>query len=308
MADPMQAEEAVEVEVEVEIEETEQPEEAKDVVVEVTKSPKTLTETTEETSSEREIENYSDSVKKRINKLTYKIREAERREVAALEYAKGVQEKLNKTQATLSQKDKNLYAEYSARVESQLASAEDRYRKAHDIGETEDLLSAQKDVAKLAVELESLNRVRPQQEEIEPPVVQPQPTVQQAPLQPAQPAQPDRKAQEWAAKNEWFGNDLAMTTSAFAFHRQLVEQEGFDPASDDYYQEVDRRLAESFPHKLNSGGEVSQVNNVQENVVNSSRGARGKTGKGRTVRLTASQVSIAKRLGVPLEEYAKHVK
>ena len=304
MADPMQAE--TEEAVEIELEETERPndaKEAKEVVVEETNSP----ETTEEKSDETEIADYSDSVKKRINKLTYKIREAERREVAALEYAKGVQEKLNNTQATLSQKDKNLYAEYSARVESQLASAEDRYRKAHDIGETEDMLAAQKDVAKLAVELESLNRVKPQQEEKEQQVVQ-QPVVQQQPNVQQAPPQPDAKAQEWAAKNDWFGNDLAMTTSAFAFHRQLVEQEGFDPASDDYYQEVDRRLAESFPHKLNSGGEVSQVNNVQENVVNSSRGARGKTGKGRTVRLTPSQVSIAKRLGVPLEEYAKHVK
>ena len=306
MADPMQAE--TEEAVEIELEETERPndaKEAKEVVVEETNSP----ETTEEKSDETEIADYSDSVKKRINKLTYKIREAERREVAALEYAKGVQEKLNNTQATLSQKDKNLYAEYSARVESQLGSAEDRYRKAHDIGETEEMLAAQKDVAKLAVELESLNRVKPKQEEQQQqqpvgtqPVVQQQPNVQQAP------SQPDRKAQEWAAKNDWFGNDLAMTTSAFAFHRQLVEQEGFDPASDDYYQEVDRRLAEAFPHKFNGGGEVSQINNVQENVVNSSRGARGKTGKGRTVRLTPSQVSIAKRLGVPLEEYAKHVK
>ena len=300
----MQAE--TEEAVEIELEETERPndaKEAKEVVVEETNSP----ETTEEKSDETEIADYSDSVKKRINKLTYKIREAERREVAALEYAKGVQEKLNNTQATLSQKDKNLYAEYSARVESQLGSAEDRYRKAHDIGETEEMLAAQKDVAKLAVELESLNRVKPQQEEKEQPVVQ-QPVVQQQPNVQQAPPQPDAKAQEWAAKNDWFGNDLAMTTSAFAFHRQLVEQEGFDPASDDYYQEVDRRLAEAFPHKFNGGGEVSQINNVQENVVNSSRGARGKTGKGRTVRLTSSQVAIAKRLGVPLEEYAKHVK
>ena len=301
MAEPMQA--VTEEIIEIELEDTEQPNSSNEVVVEQSNPP----ETTEAQSDETEIADYSDSVKKRINKLTYKIREAERREVAALEYAKGVQEKLNNTQATLSQKDKNLYAEYSARVESQLGSAEDRYRKAHDIGETEEMLAAQKDVAKLAVELESLNRVRPKQEEEQPVVTQP--VVQQQPIvQQQAPAQPDRKAQDWAAKNSWFGNDLAMTTTAFAFHRQLVEQEGFDPASDDYYQEVDRRLAESFPHKLNSGGEVSQVNNVQENVANSSRGARGKTGKGRTVRLTPSQVSIAKKLGVPLEEYAKHVK
>ena len=273
-------------------------------------------ETTEEQpvqeTAENEIENYSESVKKRKNKLTYKIREAERREAAAVEYAQGVQQKLNSTQANLSQKDKNLYDEYSARVESQLASAEDRYRKAHDLGETEEMLSAQKDVAKLAVELESLNRVKPQaQETTEQPVAQQpvaqQPVAQQPVAQQPQ-ANPDPKAQAWAEKNEWFGNDLAMTTSAFAFHRQLVESEGFDPQSDDYYQEVDRRMAETFPHKFNGGGEVTQVNNVQENVANSSRGARGRTGKGRTVKLSPSQVAIAKRLGVPLEEYAKHVK
>ena len=169
------------------------------------------------------------------------------------------------------------------------------------------MLAAQKDVATLAVELESLNRVRPQETTQEQPVdIQPQQVTQQPQVQ--APPQPDAKAQGWAAKNDWFGNDLAMTTSAFAFHRQLVEQEGFDPTTDDYYQEVDRRMAEAFPHKLNGGGEVSQINNVQENVANSSRGARGRTGKGRTVKLSSSQVAIAKRLGVPLEEYAKHVK
>lgn len=297
MADPMQEVENEEVEIQLEEETTE----------EVEQSVQAEPEQQEAKSEEDEIADYSESVKKRINKLTYKIREAERREAAAIEYAKGVQEKLNNTQATLSQKDKNLYDEYSARVESQLTSAEDRYRKAHDIGDTDEMLAAQKDVAKLAVELESLNRVRPQEQEQEQPVDTQQPVAQQPQVQQA-PPQPDAKAQEWAAKNTWFGEDLAMTTSAFAFHRQLVEQEGFDPSSDEYYSEVDRRMAEAFPHKLNGGGEVSQVNNVQENVANSSRGVRGRAGKGRTVKLSSSQIAIAKRLGVPLEEYAKHVK
>lgn len=306
MAESMQQEtEAQEVEVQLDESTTEEAQQNPEVVVEESETPETESQQAE--SSEEEIANYSESVKKRINKLTYKIREAERREAAAVEYAKGVQQKLNNTQATLSQKDKNLYAEYSARVESQLAGAEDKYKKAHDIGDTEQMLAAQKDVATLAVELESLNRVRPQEETQEQPVdIQPQQVTQQPQVQ--APPQPDAKAQSWAAKNDWFGNDLAMTTSAFAFHRQLVEQEGFDPTTDDYYQEVDRRMAEAFPHKLNGGGEVSQINNVQENVANSSRGARGRTGKGRTVKLSSSQVAIAKRLGVPLEEYAKHVK
>ena len=302
MADPMQEVENEEVEIQLEEETTEEVEQPVQAVEETTEP-----EQQEAKSEEDEIADYSESVKKRINKLTYKIREAERREAAAIEYAKGVQEKLNNTQATLSQKDKNLYDEYSARVESQLTSAEDRYKKAHDIGDTDEMLAAQKDVAKLAVELESLNRVRPQEQEQEQPVDIQQPVAQPPQVQQA-PPQPDAKAQEWAAKNTWFGEDLAMTTSAFAFHRQLVEQEGFDPSSDEYYSEVDRRMAEAFPHKLNGGGEVSQVNNVQENVANSSRGVRGRAGKGRTVKLSSSQIAIAKRLGVPLEEYAKHVK
>jgi len=296
-------------EVEIQVDAPEEEEQNPEVAVEEPKEEPQQEEPQQAKSDEEEIADYSESVKKRINKLTYKIREAERREAAAVEYAKGVQQKLNSTQVSLSQKDKSLYDEYSARVESQLATAEDRYKKAHDIGDSEALLAAQKDVATLAVELESLNRVRPQEQAQEPPVdvQQPQQVPQQQPQVQTPPA-PDAKAQEWATKNNWFGEDLAMTTSAFAFHRQLVEQEGFDPTTDDYYQEVDRRMAEAFPHKLNGGGEVSQVNNVQENVANSSRGARGRTGKGRTVKLSSSQVAIAKRLGVPLEEYAKHVK
>ena len=299
-----QAEETVEQAVEVELEAT--TEEAS-VLEEVEAQP--IVETQQEpekgVSDEEEIAEYSESVKKRINKLTYKIREAERREQAAIEYAKGVQEKLNTTQANLSQKDQNLYNEYSARVDTQLQSAEERYKQAHDIGDTEAMLSAQKDVAKLAVEQESLTRVKPEPQVQETPVEVPQ--AQQQPVE--QVAEPDPKAQDWASKNDWFGEDLAMTTSAFAFHRQLVEKEGFDPASDEYYSEVDRRMAKAFPHKYNNGGEVSQLNNnMQEPVANSSRGTRGKAGKARTVKLSPSQVAIAKRLGVPLEEYAKHVK
>ena len=306
MAESMQqVEEAVEETVEIEVEEA-TTEEAP-VLEEVEAEPtETQTEPEKDVSNEEEVAEYSESVKKRINKLTYKIREAERREQAAIEYAKGIQEKLNTTQANLSQKDQNLYDEYSARVDTQLQSAEQRYKQAHDIGDTEAMLAAQKDVAKLAVEQESLNRVKPEPQET--PVEVPQ-VDQQAQQQVQQEVAPDPKAQEWASKNEWFGEDLAMTTSAFAFHRQLVEQEGFDPASDDYYSEVDRRMAKAFPHKFNTGGEVSQLNNnVQEPVANSSRGTRGKAGKARTVKLSPSQVAIAKRLGVPLEEYAKHVK
>ena len=295
----IEAEEAVEIELE-----QEQPEEAKEAQEDVVVEDSTK-------SDDKEIASYSESVKKRINKLTYKIRESERREQAAIEYAKNVQAKLNNTQVSLSQRDKNLYDEYSARVGSQLTSAEERYKKAHELGDTDEMLATQKEVATLAVELESLNRVKPQQEEqaqrqqvaAQQQQVAAQQQQQVAQQQARAAPQPDAKAQEWAKKNEWFGTDLAMTTSAFAFHRQLVEAEGFDPSTDEYYQEVDRRLVEAFPTKL---GNTPQ--NVQENVVNSSRGARGRTGKGRTVKLSPSQVAISKRLGVPLEEYAKYVK
>tara|TARA_R100001460_G_scaffold7883_5_gene19866 strand:+ start:11565 stop:12464 length:900 start_codon:yes stop_codon:yes gene_type:complete len=298
MAEPMQVEENEDVEIELEAAESEVGKN-EEIEVEPTKK-ETVTEKSDsgkEEKPEEEIAEYSESVKKRINKLTYKIREAERREKAAIEYAQNVQEKLNNTQATLSQKDKNLYDEYSARVQSQLNSAESAYRKAHDIGDTDAMLESQKDVAKLAVELESLKRVKPEEAKEQKVETATQPA-------PKAPPTPDPQAQEWANKNDWFGSDLAMTTSAFAFHKELVEKEGFDPASSDYYKQIDKRMAEAFPHKLGN----TPPPNVQENVTNSSRGARGKTGKGRTVKLTPSQVAIAKRLGVPLEEYAKHVK
>tara|TARA_R100000995_G_scaffold17837_2_gene7117 strand:+ start:6328 stop:7227 length:900 start_codon:yes stop_codon:yes gene_type:complete len=298
MAEPMQEEnEEVEIELEApEAAENEQPEveSVEEEVVDKESSDK------KEDKPEEEIADYSESVKKRINKLTYKIREAERREKAAIEYAQNVQEKLNNTQATLSQKDKNLYDEYSARVQSQLSSAESAYKKAHDIGDTDAMLESQKEVAKLAVELESLKRVKPEEKK----EVKVEQATQTETAPPVQPPTPDPQAQEWAKKNKWFGSDLAMTTSAFAFHKELVEKEGFDPASDEYYKQIDDRMADAFPHKLGK----TTPKNVQENVANSSRGARGKTGKGRTVKLTPSQVAIAKRLNVPLEEYAKHVK
>ena len=254
-----------------------------------------------------EIEDYSEGVKKRIAKLTYKIREAERREQAAIDYAKSVQGELNKTKNKLSKTDQNLYDEYKGRVGSELQAAQDRYKKAYESGDTDAMLEAQKSIAKLAVEEESLNRVRAKQpEEVEEAVVDVDKEIQaRSQVQQQAQVQPDPKAQNWAKKNEWFGSDVAMTTSAFAFHRQLVEQEGYDPTSDDYYAEVDKRMAEAFPHKLGK----TQQNTVNEVVAGSSRGSTtARTRSRRKVQLTPSQVAIAKRLGVPLEEYAKHIK
>ena len=288
--------EGTEVELpESETEETE-PEAKAEKEEEVTKS-----------GQEDEIEDYSEGVKKRINKLTYKVRESERREQAAIEYAQSVQDELNKTKNKLSKTDKNLYDEYSTRVSSELNSAQERYKKAYESGDTDALLESQKDLAKLAVEEESLKRVKPEAEtetevtqgeqQVAPKWTQPAQQQQQAP-------QPDPKAKAWAEKNEWFGDDLAMTTAAFAFHRQLTEGEGYDPTSDEYYKEVDKRLAESFPHKLGN-----TQKEVRETVAGSSKGVGTTRARSRrTIKLTPSQVAIAKRLGVPLEEYAKHIK
>jgi hypothetical protein len=260
----------------------------------------------EEAKKSEEIEDYSESVQKRIAKLTFKIREAERREQAAVDYAKSVQDELNKTKNKLSKTDQNLYDEYKGRVGSELQYAQDRYKKAYENGDTDAMLEAQKQIAKLAVEEESLNRVRAKQPEVQEQVVDVDKEIQSR-IQPQQQVQvqADPKAQEWAKKNSWFGSDVAMTTSAFAFHRQLVEQEGYDPTSDEYYSEVDKRMAEAFPHKLGK----TQQNTVNEVVAGSSRGSTtARTRSRRKVQLTPSQVAIAKRLGVPLEEYAKHVK
>jgi len=301
------AEEALQQEeelTEVELPETEEDQEEEVVEDE---QPQEESKPEEAKKESDEIEDYSEGVKKRIAKLTYKIREAERREQAAVDYAKSVQDELNKTKNKLSKTDQNLYDEYKGRVGSELQYAQDRYKKAYESGDTDAMLEAQKDIAKLAVEEESLKRVKAKEEpEVEEATVDVEQEIQSK-VQPQQQPQveADPKAQEWAKKNDWFGSDVAMTTSAFAFHRQLVEQEGYDPTSDDYYTEVDKRMAEAFPHKLGK----TQQNTVNEVVAGSSRGSTtARTRSRRKVQLTPSQVAIAKRLGVPLEEYAKHIK
>ena len=266
----------------------------------------TTAETQEASSDAEEIEEYSESVQRRINKLTYKIREAERREKAALDYAKNVQGELDSTKEKLSLKDKNLYDEYNARVSSELTAAENKLKQAYEMNDSEAIIEAQKAMATLAVEQESLNRVKPTKDETEQEVKVENventetvniPSAEETP-------EPDPKAVAWAEKNDWFGKDVAMTSTAFAFHNQLIRDEGFDPTSDDYYSELDKRIVEAFPHKFD--GNATQKN-VQDVVAVSSKGARS-TKKARTVRLTPSQLSIAKRLGVSPEEYAKHVK
>lgn len=297
MAEAMQSIEEEDEGTEVELPESENEDTGTEIVEEVVAK----------SDQEEEIEDYSEGVKKRINKLTYKVRESERREQAAIDYAQSVQDELNKTKNKLSKTDQNLYDEYSTRVTSQLNQAQESYKKAYESGDTDALMESQKSLAKLAVEEESLKRVRPTQTETQQEATQVEQQV--APQWNQQPARqqapkPDQKAKAWADRNDWFGDDLAMTTAAFAFHRQLTEGEGYDPTSDDYYKEVDKRLAESFPHKL---GKTQKE--VRETVAGSSKGVGTTRARSRrTIKLTPSQVAIAKRLGVPLEEYAKHIK
>tara|TARA_R100000963_G_C4628647_1_gene94245 strand:- start:30 stop:914 length:885 start_codon:yes stop_codon:yes gene_type:complete len=264
------------------------------------KEKETSLEVVEETTPEdheQEVAEYSDSVKKRIDKLTYKMREAERREQAALKFAQSVKEELDTTKTKLNKTDKNLFSEYNSRVDANLETAKAQLKQAHEEQDTDRLIEAQENLAKLSVESESLNRLQKEREETQ--IEEEARQLQQPPQQTTPPA-PDPKAEAWAQRNSWFGDDVAMTSSAFAFHRQIVEQQGVDPTSDAYYNALDNRIKEAFPHKFGQAQQPVQA------VAGGSVGATT-VNKPRKVKLTTSQVAIAKKLGVPLEEYAKHV-
>ena len=246
---------------------------------------------------DQEVAEYSDSVKKRIDKLTYKMREAERREQAALKYAEGVKNELNDTKTKLTKVDQNLFSEYNSRVNTQLDTTKSQLKQAHEEQDTDKIIEAQEALAKLSVESESLNRLKKEQEEER---VDFEARSLQQPQQIAPPPKTDPKAEEWARRNNWFGEDIAMTSSAFAFHRQLVEDERIDPTTDQYYEVLDTKIKEAFPHKF------EQANKPVQAVAGGSVGATT-INKPKKVKLTSSQVAIAKKLGVPLTEYAKHV-
>ncbi len=252
--------------------------------------------------TDEELKEYGDGVQKRIDKLTYKYREAERREQAALEYAQGVQAQLqqhqHQSEAQLKQQDATLFNEYGNRVDSELEQAKSAYKTAFDSGDPEAIVDANQDLSRLSVEQENLRRVKVRRDQAaQAPQMMPPPV--QYPPQQASPPQPDPKAEGWAEKNEWFGKDDAMTYAAFGIHRNLVEQEGIDPTSDSYYTELDKRVHEAFPHKFPSSNRPVQT-------VASAQRSSAKQGT-RKVKLSQSQVAIANRLGVPLEEYAKYV-
>ena len=285
-----------------------------DVELKPNKKEETETEVVEEKDTTEEVketkkderEEYSDGVKKRIDKLTYKIREAERREKEALSFAEQVKKEKDELQGKFDKLDDGYVNEFAGRVKSELETAKIALKQAVSANDVDAQVAANQALAKLAIEEERIKATEEQRKKYEESLK----TTGQIGDQPVQnnvtaPTRPDPKAEAWAEKNEWFGKDEAMTYASFGIHKKLVEEEGFDPTSDEYYQEIDKRLQTEFPHKFNSGGEVQEGKQPVQTVASANRTTR--SGR-KTVRLTPSQVAIAKKLGVPLEEYAKYVK
>ena len=249
-----------------------------------------------EAASEDDLEGYSDKVKKRIEKLTYKMREAERREKAATEYARSVQAQNEELQKRSSQIDESYISEYDQRVTSQEDVLKKKLSEAINVGDVDAQIDAQKAIAKLAIETERLNVAKQQLEQRK---AAPQEQPQAAPQQ--QNNQPDPKARSWAERNTWFGQDEPMTLTAFSIHKKLIEEEYFDPTSDEYYDELDKRMRDEFPHKFQQGSR----SNTRAPVAGASRSS-GKAAN-KKIKLTPSQVAIADKLGVSYEQYAKQL-
>jgi hypothetical protein len=276
-----------------------QPEEKKEEPVKEEKEVKVQEDKSPE--DKKELEDYSEGVKKRIAKLTKKMREAERQKEAALEYAKGIQAEHKTLQNKVSSLEPSYVSAMEGRVISGLQAAEAKLATAREAGDIKAEIEAQKQIARLGVEEARVQSLKKKAAaEVKKPVEQPQ-TLEQA-LAP-QNAKYDPRAEEWAEKNPWFGKDNAMTYTAFDLHKTLTEQEGMDPSTDEYYAEIDKRMRIDFPHKFDK--QEVKVTTKPTQVVAS---AKRSVNPGRkTVRLTPSQVTIAKKLGVPLEEYAKQL-
>ena len=248
-----------------------------------------------------ELEEYSEGVQKRISKLTKKWREAERQKEAALEFAKGGQVELEQLKTKVSRLEPGYVNAMEGKLKSGLESAKATLLRAREANDIDAEVNAQKEIARIGIEESKVNTLknRYQQQAAQAPTA-PR-TLDQAVQAP--PADP--KAEAWADNNEWFGKDNAMTYTAFDLHEKLTKNEGFDPHSDDYYKEIDRRMRLDFPHKFDRKELSEGTTKPTQTVASATRSV--KPGR-QTVRLTSSQVAIAKKLGVPLEEYAKQLK
>ena len=247
----------------------------------------------------KEIEEYSDGVKKRIAKLTKKMREAERQKEEAIQYARRVTEERNELGKTATSLDKNYTQEMEGRISSSIAAAQSKLAIAREQGDAKAEVEALTSISQLGYEQGKLAEIK-SRHAMQEKEAKARPVLPTQPNQPVPP--PDPKAEDWAIKNEWFGKDNAMTYTAFDLHRKITEEEGLDPQSDEYYVEIDKRIRLEFPHKF--GKVEKQTSKPTQNVASATRSS--KTGR-KTVRLTSSQISIARKLGVPLEEYAKQL-
>ena len=269
-----------------------------------------------ETKKEEEVKNakdelaeYSEGVQKRIAKLTRKMREAERQREEAIAYAQVTKKQKDELEQRISTVDKGYVDEFESRVKTSLAAAKLALKNAIESQNVEAQIAAQEQLAHLTVESVKLNSLRSQQSQPKNVNITPQQyeqvnTYNGKPIPNDVPT--DAKAESWASKNTWFGNDTAMTYTAFDMHKRLVEDEGYDPKSDEYYDEIDKRIRLEFPHKFaKMEGNTTERAKPAQAVASAKRSAP--TGRKKTVRLSPSQVAIAKRLGVPLEEYAKQL-
>jgi len=266
---------------------------AEEIVVEETKE-----ETQVEEKPKDELGEYSDGVQKRIAKLTRKMREAERQKEEAIIFARTQKEEAEKIRNKYKSLDSSYTQEFEKRVTTNIDAVKSKLANAINAGDIEAQVAAQTELAQLTMDSTRLAKIKELQET---PV--PEPTETKAPAQPNTPPV-DPRADQWATKNPWFGSDNAMTYTAFDIHKKLVEEEGFDPQSNEYYSEVDKRIRLEFPHKFDNV-ESSTPSAPTQNVASARRPAA--KGRRKTVKLTPSQVAISKRLGVPLEEYAKQL-
>jgi hypothetical protein len=274
-------------------------------------APKQETETKElieeapkEEAQEKELEEYGEGVKKRIAKLTKRMRESERQRDEATRYARTVIGEQKTLKERLSKLDTGYVSEMESRITSSLEAAKGKLTTARESGNINDEVDAQKEIAKLGYEEARLAEMKVNQEAKKP--KEKSELNQQTNIQQEQTRRPvpDARATEWAGKNQWFGSDNAMTYTAFDMHKKLVEEEGYDPQSEDYYGELDRRIKLEFPHKF--GNVTEQTTKPTQTVASATRNVKRGTGR-KTVKLTSSQVAIAKKLNVPLEEYAKQL-
>jgi hypothetical protein len=287
----------------VDVEETEEQTATSEIPV-VPEKEETRTNVQEQQSSD-ELEDYSENVKKRINQLTAKRKQALEEAEAALQYAQNQKNENDQLKQKLSNLDKGYINEYGTRVESQTDQVKRLFKEAHEAGDSEKMAEAQDIMAKLAIEKE---RLRIQKARSEQEVQQAQQQAQQAQQQPQQQQRVpkvedlDPKLQTWMKNNQWFGADMVMTGAAQGLHQQLVGSEGFDPTSDDYYAEIDKRMKDSFPNKFQD-----KRQNAQAVAPATSNGRSVKSGRKKTVELTPGQVAFAKKMNIPLDRYAKEV-